>query len=204
MLTLALTFTTILHWPSILFSIIVLVFTVFYTLFLFMTARGMNNNAKLLREEVKGNLAIIFLEKSVDFLTESEFADLMREVSFITNLKSIDKDNLINDIYKRSSKIEEELKDLLIKATLINKLDNLIVNLQKWSKILEIASILLDVLILLFILFIFMFPSYTPFLGYITLGIMLGFFAAIIEALKVYSESEKYLKLYKESSKNRE
>lgn len=169
-----------------------------------MTARGMKNNAKLLREEVKGNLAIVFLEKSVDFLTKSEFADLMREVSFITNLKSIDKDNLINDIYQRSSKIEEELKDLLIKATLINKLDSLILNLEKWSRILKITSILLCVLIFLLIFFIFMFPSYTPFLGYITLGIMLGFFAAIIEALKVYSDSDKYLQLYERYSSNGE
>ncbi|QIW24446.1 hypothetical protein EWF20_09965 [Sulfolobus sp. S-194] len=196
MITLTLAFSTILHLPSILFPLIILAFTIFYALFLFMTASGMKNKAKLLREEVKGKLAILFLEKSVNFLTESEFAELMREVSFITNLKSIDKDNLIDNVYQRSSKIEEELKDLLIKAALVNNLNRLVINLERWSKILKITSILLGVFILLLIFFIFMFPSYALILGYITLGIMLGFFAAIIEALKVYSDSDKYLKLY--------
>ena len=185
----------VMNWYSIIAPIVVLVLTAFYTVFLLLEAKNMKNNAKLLREEIKGKLAISFLQESVDFLTQSEFAELMREVSLVPNLKQINKESLIGNVYERTPKIEKELKKLMNEISLANKLDKLVKSLEKWARVLVITVILLDSSILFLVLYPFIF-FYSPLLKYMSLVVIFGFFLAIVMALKVNSNTDKYKDLY--------
>ncbi|QGA53741.1 hypothetical protein GFS03_03605 [Sulfolobus sp. E5-1-F] len=175
--------------------ILVGVFAVGYFDFLFMISNSMRKRVKLLREKLKVEFPLRFLQKSVDFLSSSEFAELMNELSIIMNISKINKNNLIKDFYSRSPKIEKELEDLLMLISIANKIDSLAKDMERKSTLVRVAAIL----ILLDTIAVFVILNYYPSLNimmyFILVGIMIGLLFIIFESLIVYYNSERYIKI---------
>ncbi|QXJ34027.1 hypothetical protein [Saccharolobus shibatae] len=169
-------------------------FAIGYVIFLFMISNSMRRRAKLLRDKLKVEFPLRFLERSVDFLSSSEFAELMSELSLMTNIGKINKNNLINDFYSRSPKIEKELEDLLLLISIANRIDSLAKDLERKSIIIRLAAILiLPDLIGLFALMYYY--HNVNILYFISIGIMIGLLFIIFESLIIYNHSEKYIKI---------
>ncbi|QXJ31003.1 hypothetical protein [Saccharolobus shibatae] len=180
---------------EVLQSVGLVVFTICYIIFLLMVSNSMKRRAKLLRDKLKVEFPLKFLEKSVDFLSSSEFAELMNELSLITNLSKINKNSLISDFYSRSPMIEKELEDLLLLISITNRIDNLSKDLERKSRLMRIAGIFIFLDILALIIIIRYFPSVDNIMYFILIGIMIGLLFIIFESFVTYAHSERYMKI---------
>lgn len=159
----------------------------------------MKKRSKILKTKIKKLIALQFVEKSIDLLSQSEFASLMEEISILTNIKILKDNNLIHTVYEKSSKIESELKELLVKVSLMNKIDTLALDLEKKATILKISSVLVFVSTIGFLAY----EEFCPYIQilslmeYITVGLMITLILSIIDSLKIYYESDKiFRKIY--------
>lgn len=167
-----------------------------YTSSLFIVAKKMKKRAKVLRNKIKKLAILQFIEQSVNLLSQSEFAELMREVSLLTNIQIEDSNALFYNIYERIPKIEKELKEILIRVAVANKIDNLAKDLESKARNLKISGIMMFLSVAGSIAY-FVGCPYTEILSlmqYTTVGLMLVLPISIADSLKAYYESDKIYK----------
>ncbi|BFH74647.1 hypothetical protein SJAV_25910 [Sulfurisphaera javensis] len=180
-----------------LFPWLILIISSSYASSLCVVSNKMKKRAKTLSTKVKKLIALQFIEKSVDLLSESEFAELMDEVSMLTNVEIHDSNGLFYELYQKFPKIEKELKELMIRISVVNKIDSLTKELERKSTTLRISSGILFFTILGFTLYI----TYCPYLQilslmqYLTTGFMITLPLIIADSLRAYYESDKIFRL---------
>ncbi|MEM3320342.1 MAG: hypothetical protein QXD27_07790 [Metallosphaera sp.] len=149
-----------------------------------------------MRRSIKGELIVKFLTNSVDFLTQSEFSELMEELVFLSNVKDINGRGVLDEIYKRFPHIEKELKQLLYEIILINHIDKIAKELEMMSRMIKINGVLFNGVIVIIISLVLL----DVFKGAVSLtlvgmfiGIMLGILMSILYGLYKYYKSNKIL-----------
>ncbi|BFH74813.1 hypothetical protein SJAV_27570 [Sulfurisphaera javensis] len=177
-----------------------LIISLVYALGLFIISNMMKTQSSQLRDTVRKKLTINFLERSVNFLTESEFSDLMDEISLLPNLKNISEESLVEELSKevgeKAEKMRKELNQLIYYLNIISKIDAIANSLYSRSRLLKIVGIILVILALPFVFFEFnyIYPV-SLYYSYIVIGIFVGLIFYIIESLVEFYRSEKITKV---------
>ncbi|BAB66638.1 hypothetical protein [Sulfurisphaera tokodaii] len=167
-----------------------------YSSSLCVVSKIMKSKSKLLGTKIKKLLALKFIEMSADLLSTSEFAELMEEVSFLTNLEVIDKDGLFHELYQKFPRIEKELKEVFIRVSLVNKIDYLAKDLERKAFVLRIAAGLMFISVLGLVAY-FDFCPYISILSivqYTTTGLMIILPLIIFDSLKTLYQSDKIIR----------
>lgn len=176
---------------------ILLSFASIYTLGLFTVSNSMKKRAYQLKKKIKKLLALQFIEKSTDLLTQSEFSELMEEISFLVNTNKIDTNHLFLNLYERFPKIEKELEELLVRVSLVNRSDILADQLISRSKTLKLTAALMFIAILIDVTYKYFCPDYHvfSFSQIVLVGLIIVSPLSIYEAMKIFYESDKILRL---------
>ncbi|BFI76982.1 hypothetical protein [Sulfurisphaera ohwakuensis] len=167
-----------------------------YSSSLCIVSKIMKSKSKLLGTKIKKLLALKFIEMSADLLSTSEFAELMEEVSYLANVKVIDKDGLFHELYQKFPRIEKELKEILVRVSLINKIDYLAKDLERKAFVLRIISGIMFFSILGLVTY-FDFCPYISILSivqYTTTGLMIILPLIIFDSLKTLYQSDKIIR----------
>ncbi|MEM0290238.1 MAG: hypothetical protein QXD10_10010 [Metallosphaera sp.] len=177
-------------------TILIFLISSIYLGFIYWIAKLMRSQSESLRRSIKGELIVKFLTNSVDFLTQSEFSELMEELAFLSNVKDINGRGVLDEIYKRFPHIEKELKQLLYEIILINHIDKIAKELEMMSRMIKINGVLFNGVIVIIISLVLL----DVFKGAVSLtlvgmfiGIMLGILMSILYGLYKYYKSNKIL-----------